>query len=96
MMVEWRASLRRGAMIQVTADESVKALLGTLEQAAEIRDDGGTLLGYYTPAKVEAERLRQKIRAEFDPEEIARRKASKERGLTTAEVLEYLRSLGAP
>lgn len=83
-------------MIQVTADDSVKALLDTIEEAAAIRDNHGTLLGYFTPAKVEAERLRQKIRAEFDPEEIERRIASGERGRTTAEVLERLHSLGGP
>jgi len=81
-------------MIQVTADDSVKALLGTLEEEAAIRDDRGTLLGYFTPAKVEAERLQQKAFAEYDPAAIKRLKASGERGKTTAEVLEHLRTLG--
>jgi hypothetical protein len=81
-------------MVQVIANDAVRVLLEGLKETAEIRDEKGGLVGYFLPAASEEALLRQKVLAEYDPAETARRKASGEKGHTTAEVLERLRSPG--
>ena len=81
-------------MVQVIANDAVRALFGELKETAEIRDEHGGLVGYFLPAASDEARLRQKVMAQYDPAEIARRKASGEPGRTTAEVLERLRTPG--
>ncbi|HWG47228.1 MAG TPA: hypothetical protein VN688_30985 [Gemmataceae bacterium] len=83
-------------MTNMTATEAVQAFLTPIKEATEIRDVGGNLLGYFTPANRGEDLLYQQDIAQFDLEELKRRAASKERGLTTEEVLHHLRSLEHP
>jgi hypothetical protein len=79
-------------MVVITANEAVQAAFRHVAQRAEIRDPSGTLIGYFEPSD-EAKRLLDEARRHFDPEEIKRRKASKDPGIPTPELLAYLRSL---
>ena len=78
-------------MIVLTADDALRVLLGSLTETAEIRDPAtGAVLGYFTPA---SKGLAAEYAPLFDIQEIARRKAEGMSGLTTAQVLERIRSL---
>jgi hypothetical protein len=83
-------------MTILTASEAVQAFLTPIKEATEIRDEAGNLLGYFTPAGCAEDRLYQHDIAQFDLEELKRRAASKERGYTTEEVLNHLRSMEQP
>ncbi len=83
-------------MTILTANDVVQAFLTPIKEAAEIRDEEGNLLGYFTPAGRAEDMLYQQDIAQFDLEELKRRAASKERGHTTEEVLNYLRALEHP
>ena len=84
-----------------TADAVVQSVLVTLTEPTEIRTSGGEVLGYYTPAPdqirkartPQEERLYAEARELLDPEELARRKARNEPGITTAELLAKLQRL---
>jgi hypothetical protein len=82
-------------MNYLTADEDLLDRLRGIVEPVEIRDPEGKLLGVYTPhVTPEVRALYEKARKLFDPEEIKRRKTAEHgQGKTTAEVLEYLKSL---
>ncbi len=80
-------------MNRFTADASLHESLGTLQGLTEIRDSQGNVIGYFSPASSEHADAYSQAAAAFDAEEMKQRKASGERGLTTAELLTYLKSL---
>ena len=84
---------RRDAMVTVTADAALQAVLGKLNEPAEIRDAGGKVIGYFAPAGQEEALLYLEAARQFDVEEMKRRKESGQKGYTTREVLEHLKSL---
>ena len=79
-------------MVTVTANEAVQAAFAGISQRAEIRDPNGKLIGYFEPTD-DVKRLLEEARRNIDPEEIKQLKANKEPGITTKELLDYLRSL---
>jgi hypothetical protein len=83
-------------MVRVTANEAVRKLLTPIREAAEIVDDCGTLVGYFTPASTAEDQFRRRIMAEYDPVEIAQLKASGGKGRTTAEIFEDLEAREPP
>jgi hypothetical protein len=85
-------------MVQVKANEAILAVLGTLKERTEVIDDRGSVVGYFIPAESPDEQLRRKALADYSEEEYRNLKAASEGGerYTTEQVLERLRSLGAP
>jgi hypothetical protein len=75
-------------MTSLTVDAATLALLSQATDLAEIRDAGGNVVGYFTPAAQAAEPI-----APFDTAEVERRKRSSERPVTTIELFEHLLSL---
>ncbi len=73
----------------------MKSVLASLTEKAEIRDEHGTLLGYFTPFESIQDQLRREAFAKFDEESYRRykEKIANEPKYTTAQVLEHLRSL---
>lgn len=80
-------------MVAVTVDAAVRSKLSGVDALVEIRDEEGSLLGYFTPACLGTAEDYRRARAHFDPDEIKRRKQSNEPCYTTAEVLQHLASL---
>jgi hypothetical protein len=80
-------------MTAITVDEAVQACLGSLTQQTELRDSGGRLLGIFTPCADATARIYEEAKARFNPEVIEQRAASDGPWLSTAEVLQRLRSL---
>ncbi len=80
-------------MNTITADNSLQQSLASLNSLTEIRDEDGRIIGYFSPAADRTSAAYAQAAAHFDPEEMKRRKHSNERGLTTAEVLDHLKSL---
>jgi len=80
-------------MVTVTANDAVQDLLAGVREDAKIVDASGRILGYFKPLDPEIRRLYDEARQRIDPEEIKQLKASKEPGITTKELLDYLRSL---
>lgn len=81
-------------MHKVTATASLQEALGALEGLTEIRDSHDKVIGYFSPAAFdEAAAVYAEAAAHFDVVEMKRRKALEETGLTTAEVLDRLKSL---
>jgi hypothetical protein len=73
----------------------MQAKLEDLMQTTEIRDTGGRLIGYFTPASARDAELYARARQHFGREEIQRRKSEPHESYTTAEVLDHVRSLGS-
>ena len=82
-------------MNRVTANASLQQSLGALQGLTEIRDAHGRVIGYFSPAAAKAAAAYSQAAAHFDAKEMQRRKASGEKGLTTAEVVDHLKSLGS-
>ena len=80
-------------MIHITADAELQAKLSGLEGPAEILDESGKVIGYFTPADQEEQDLYQRAVAKFDRDEMNRRKETGEKGFTTEEVVDHLESL---
>ena len=80
-------------MIHITADAELQAKLSGLEGPAEIRDESGKVIGYFTPADRDEQNLYQRAAANLDCDEKNQRKKTGEKGLTTEEVVEHLESL---
>lgn len=77
----------------LTADTSLQHSLDHLNGLTEIRDAAGGLIGYFSPATKAASAVYAQAAAEFDLDELQRRKQSREKGLTTQQVLAHLKSL---
>ena len=80
-------------MIHITAEAELRAKLCGLEGPAEIRDEHGEVIGYFTPAGRNEQELYQRAAANFDCDEKNRRKETSEKGLTTQDVVKHLESL---
>jgi hypothetical protein len=82
-------------MIHLTADEHcLLKELSMFIEPVEISDGNGKLLGLFVPANLERGKQRYaEAGARIDAAEIERRKQSKEKGYTTKEVFEHLKSL---
>jgi predicted component of type VI protein secretion system len=79
-------------MVTITATDAVQSDFVGIAERAEIRNAAGDLIGYFEPSP-EVVRLYQEARQHFNPEEVQRIKASKDSAITTAEMLEFLRSV---
>jgi hypothetical protein len=62
-------------MIQVKVDESLKQKLGGFDEAVELCDADGQILGRYLPEEQYREILYGSIEIPYSDEEIARRRA---------------------
>ncbi len=80
-------------MVQVRANESMRAAFGLIKERAEILNEDGTLLGYFEPVESEEDAAYRKAALLFDPEEVRKAKSAEGPWRTTAEVLERLHSL---
>ncbi len=82
-------------MVVLTAADWIKLQdLGRFVEPVEIYDETGTFLGLFVPANLEqGKKLYAEVIAQTDWAELENRNQSKQPGKTTAEVLEYLRSL---
>jgi predicted phosphoribosyltransferase len=70
-----------------TADTSLQQSLANLSGLTAVRDSQGVVLGYFSPTSHQMPEAYVQAAAQFDPDEMKRRKASLEAGGTTAEVL---------
>ena len=75
-----------------TADTSLQQSLLNLPGLTEIRDPGGKVLGYFSPASHSTPEAYAQAAASFSPEELQRRKQSGEKGRSTGDVLNRLAS----
>lgn len=80
-------------MATLTADGNLQSALSQIKERTVIQGADGRLLGLFTPAGQHLTPLTLEAAALFDPDELERRKQSKERGYTIDEVMEHLRSL---
>ena len=84
-------------MKSFVANDVWAAKLRNLKAIGEFRDTDGRFLGYFTPALTgtnEDESYAQAL-TKTDPERMARAKADRSPGVTTAEVFEFLHWLEA-
>ncbi len=81
-------------MGKIIADDTPMLVLSGVVEPVEIHDEEGKLLGVFVPANIEQTR---KAYADFasriDRAEIQRRKKSTQKGHTTKEVFEHLKTL---
>lgn len=78
-------------MTQIIVDDALRSKLHDLTQALEFRDEAGHLLGRFLPAFDPS--LYEELTPPISEEELQRRRQSKEKTYTTAEVLAYLEKL---
>src|SRR5262249_30992537 len=82
---------QRWLMTRIVLDETLRNKLGDLTHPIEICDEAGHVLGRITPVFDPA--LYEELTPPISKEELQRRKESKEKTYTTAEVLAYLEKL---
>jgi hypothetical protein len=80
-------------MVRVKDNGSIRGLVGSVKERAEILNDDGTILGYFEPVNSEEDLAYQKAALLFDPEEIQESLSSAGPWRTTAEVLERLNAV---
>jgi hypothetical protein len=81
-------------MSELTLDDTVAALLSSLEGEVVLRDKRGKELGRFTPGRATDELSEADVRKLFDPEEMKRRKlAEMGKGISTSELLARLHAL---
>jgi hypothetical protein len=80
-------------MNMLIAASPMQQSLAGLTGLTEIRDLEGRVLGYFSPAREERSAAYAKAAAHFDHEETKRRKQTRQKGLTTTEVMARLRAL---
>jgi hypothetical protein len=78
-------------MTRILADESLRNKLYNLSEPLEICDDAGRVLGRYLPT-IDPSRY-EVLESPISKEELLRRKKSKGKTYTTAEVLRHLEKL---
>lgn len=83
-------------MVAVTVDSKIRSQFADAPSQIEVRDEQGKLLGYFTPAWLGTADDYRRAREQIDRGELERRKASQEPCYSTAEVLDYLKSLEKP
>jgi hypothetical protein len=79
-------------LITLTADKKMLALLAQVKELAEVRDANGNVVGFFAPLSLPHGQEYAKAAAQIDPAEMQRRKKDKQRGHSTKEVLERLKS----
>jgi hypothetical protein len=84
----------RLAMTSIIADSNLQATLGGFVEPVRILDANGKLIGQFTPACDELRAAYAAAREHFDPIELKRRNELNGAGITTAELLAKLESLG--
>lgn len=80
-------------MKSLTANDSMTAFLSKAQELTEIRDAQGKILGFFAPVALEHADRYALGAAQFNPQEIQRRKDQNLPGKSTAEVLAHLSSL---
>ncbi len=80
-------------MTAIVVGSSLKLEFASLSETVEVRDDSGNLLGFFAPASKSRAELLALAHADFDREEIARRKQNTAGAVTTAELLARLTAL---
>lgn len=84
-------------MNTLTANTALEEALRELKGLTEVRDGQDTVMGYFLPAMTREELLLYlKVLAEYDPAEIARRKAEPGKRYTLQEILAQLEAMGKP
>ena len=78
-------------MTRVIANEALRSLLHNLSQPLELCDESGQVLGRVFPALDLSQY--EPVEPQISHEEFLRRRQSKEKTYTTAEVLAYLEKL---
>lgn len=79
-------------MNRIYLDDALQSKLDELRTQTELCDKDGHLLGYFIPAGLSDREIYAWVEAQASNDEIERRK-QESGSKTTAEVLEYLRSL---
>jgi hypothetical protein len=79
-------------MTRIIADRALKEKLGNLTEPAEICDDAGKTLGYFSPFVPPGHELYKKFKSELSDEQLDRI-AQEPEEFTTDEVLKHLESL---
>lgn len=82
-------------MTSIIADSNLPSALGECGGPVQIVSPDGTLMGHYTPAPRDDKAAYEYVRSIADLDEWERRKASKDPGITTAELLAKLNGLEA-
>src|SRR5262245_1030973 len=83
-------------MSTITADARLLTVLNQMKEVTEIRDANGNLVGVYTPNVSEETMLVETARKLVDFKELERRKREESgKGISTAEMLRQLDSLGS-
>ena len=82
-------------MSAITVDSKLVPQLQQVTEVTEVRDSGGALLGYFTPAGGRQAHLYAKALGMIDREEIKRRKEANagHPGYSIEEVMKHLQSL---
>ncbi len=80
-------------MTTIVVGSQVKADFASTRDTVEVRDEAGALLGFFAPVSKARADLVARAHAEYDPEEIRRRKQNTEGSVTTAELLARLAAL---
>ena len=78
-------------MTKVVLDAALQAKLGRPNYPVELCDEAGRVLGRFIPTFDPSQH--EPLTPEIGPEELQRRKQSKEKRYTTAEVIAYLEKL---
>ncbi len=82
-------------MSAITLDETMIKKLSTLQEATEICDSEGNVLGVYTPVESTFynQQIPQHILDKFDPVEIEKRRQSPHPGYSLKEVWEHIHAM---
>jgi hypothetical protein len=70
-----------------------EAQFASTSETVEVRNEAGALLGFFAPASLSGAALRARMYADYDAEEIKRRKQETDGSVTTAELLAQLAAL---
>ena len=79
-------------MNTVTIDPSLQQSLAALPGLTEVRDSAGAVIGFFSPASKQLADAYAQAASHFDPEEMKRRKAANEPGISTSDVLNRIAS----
>jgi len=80
-------------MTRVVVDAALRGKLRSLTHPVELCDEGGHVLGQFTPAPDLSQYDPDSLKPQVGEEELHRRSLSKERTYKTSEVLDYLEKL---
>jgi hypothetical protein len=78
-------------MSSIVVDSATREKLSNVFNTVELRDESGTILGYFSP-KIDPTQW-EPLEPQISEEELERRRNSKEKRYTTAEVLAHLEKL---